>query len=226
MRRTHRGVVALIGTALVLGALAGSAARADNMTGPIDLGTVKTGLNSSQSIQPAPPRPPLKPRAPGRTAAPLKVSAFFGSFAGNGLADGADVAYFGVTQRDLDVKISPAGSGGFTVAWTTVLRDGGNPKAPNIRRRATAITFEPGPQPGLFHATDNGDPLAGGVLSWASVSGNTLKVHQFSVLPDGHHEIQTYARTLSGTGMTLIYTRAIEGDRQRRVRGQLVKNAD
>lgn len=212
----------------MVGALAGPAARADNMTGPIDLGSVKTGqiqLNTAPSSQPA-PRPPLKPRAPSRTAAPLKIGAFFGSFAGNGVAEGADAAYFGVTQRDLDVKISPAGDGGFTIAWTTVLRAGGDPKAPNVRRRATAMTFEPGPQAGLFRATDNGDPLAGGVLSWANVVGNTLTVHQFTVLADGRHDIQTYARTLSGTGMSLVYTRAVDGERLRRVRGQLVKNAD
>lgn len=207
----------------------GASALADNMTGPINLGTVKTGtiqLNPSDSIRPAPPRPSLKPRAPSRKATPLKIAAFFGSFAGNGLADGDDVAYFGVTQRDLDVKISSAEDGGFSVAWTTVLRGGGDPKAPNVRRRATTMSFAPGPRPGLFHATDNGDPLAGGMISWAHVSGNTLTIHQFDVLDDGRHEIQTYARTLSGGGMSLIYTRVIDGERTRRVRGNLVKNGN
>ena len=52
-----------------------------------------------------------------------------------------------------------------------------------------------------------------------------LTVHEFRVLPDGRHEIQTYARTLSGTGMDLIYTRIVDGERQRRVRGKLVKDA-
>jgi len=37
--------------------------------------------------------------------------------------------------------------------------------------------------------------------------------------------MQTYARTLSGTGMDLVYTRIVDGERQRRVRGKLVKNA-
>ena len=208
----------------------GAKGLAANMTGPIDLGTVKTGavqLNRSDSLQ-SPPlsRPPLKPKAPSRTAAPLKLAAFFGSFAGHGLSDGDDSAYFGVTQRDLDVQISPAGEAGFSVAWTTVLRAGGDPKAPNVRRRSVTMTFAPGPRPGLFHATDNGDPLGGGMVSWARISGNTLMIEQFDVLADGRHETQTYARTLAGTGMKLVYTRVVDGERTRHVRGDLVKNAN
>lgn len=207
----------------------GIGALAANMTGPVDLGTVKTGtiqLNPSDSLQTPPPRAPLKPKAPSRVAPALKLATFFGSFDGNGVANGEDSAYFGVTQRDLDVKISPSGDDGFTVAWTTVLRSGGDPKAPNIRRRSTTMTFAPGPRPGLFHAADNGDPLAGGMISWARVSGNTLTIHQFDVLADGRHEIQTYARTLSGTGMKLVYTRVVDGEWTRHVRGDLVKNGD
>lgn len=221
----RRWIGAVVAVVVGWAGLAAAPAFAAGMTGPIDLGG-PIQLNPSDSIQTPPPRPPLKPRAPARTAPPLKLAAFFGSFAGNGLADGDDNAYFGVTQRDLDVKISPAGDGGFTVAWTTVLREGGDPKAPNIRRRATSMDFAPGPRPGLFRAADNGDPLAGGMISWARISGDTLTIHQFTVLADGRHEIQTYARTLSGSGMSLLYTRVVDGERTRRVRGKLVKNGD
>lgn len=213
---------------LVAGLAARATAAAQGMTGPIDLGTVPTGpvqLNPSESIQPPVPRRgrPATPSAAGRK---LDVKAFLGSFSGSGIADGDDVAYFGVTQRDLDVWISTAGEGGFTVAWTTVLRQGGDPKAPDMRRRATTMTFVPGPRAGLFRATDSGDPLMGEMLSWARIAGSTLTIHQFTVLADGRHEIQTYARTLSGTGMDLVYTRVTDGERQRRVRGKLVKNAN
>ena len=191
------------------------------MTGPIDLGGVK--LNPSAAPAPAPARRSgaATPAASPRT---VDIKAFFGSFAGSGVADGEDTTYYGVTQRDLDVRISAAGDG-FTVAWTTVLRSGGDMQNPNIRRRATTMTFRPGPRPGLFTATDNGDPLQGGTTSWARLSRSTLTIYMFSVQEDGRHDVQTYARTLSGTGMDLIYTRIVDGERQRRVRGKLVKNA-
>lgn len=224
-----RNAAAIGVAAVVWGAAATDQAWAEGMTGPIDLGTVKTGtidLNPSNSIQPAPARPAPKPRPSSRMTRPLDIEAFFGSFVGNGLADGDDVAYFGVTDRDLDVWIGPAVGRGFTIQWTTVLREGGDPKAPKIRRRSTTMTFAAGPRPGLFHATDNGDPLDGGVISWARISGSTLTIHQFTVRPDGRHEIQTYARTLAGSGMSLLYTRVVDGERTRRVRGKLIKNAN
>lgn len=222
---TFRLGIGLIAAVLLVGIAAGASARADSMTGPIDLGKVGLGpveLNPTRSVEPSPSRR----RPPSTLAHALDIKAFFGKFTGNGLADGADVAYFGVTQRDLDVKIAPAADGGFTVAWTTVLRAGGDPKKPKIRKRETSMAFVPGPRPGLFHALDNGDPLAGGMISWARISRNTLVIRQFTVLDDGRHELQTYERTLSGSGMTLLYTRVLDGERTRRVRGKLVKTAD
>jgi hypothetical protein len=209
---------------VVAGGLAGTAVA--QMTGPIDTGTIR--LNPAA----APPASPTRRTTPaqGAPAAPapvraLDIKAFFGSFAGSGVADGADTAYYGVTQRDLDVRISVAADGGFAVAWTTVLRAGGDMQNPNIRRRATTMTFRPGPRPGLFTATDSGDPLQGGMIAWARLARSTLTIYLFSVQDDGRHDIQTYARTLSGTGMDLVYTRIVDGERQRRVRGKLVKNA-
>src|SRR5262249_16754066 len=149
-------------------------------------------LNNTQPVQATPPgRPAAPPRA-------LDIKAFFGSFAGSGVADGEDTTYLGVTQRDLDVRIASGDGGGFTVTWTTVLRTSNDQPT---RRRQTTMAFVPGPQQGIFRATDNGDPLKGEMISWANIRGNTLTLHQFSVLPDGRHEIQTYARTMSAMGM-------------------------
>lgn len=215
----------MIAAVLLTGVAAVASARADSMTGPIDLGKVGLGpveLNSAQPVAP----PPKRHRPPSSLEHALNIKAFFGTFTGSGLADGDDAAYFGVTQRDLDVKIAPTADGGFTVAWTTVLREGGDPKKPNVRKRATSMTFAPGPRPGLFHALDNGDPLAGGMISWARISRNTLVIRQLTVLEDGRHEVQTYERTLSGSGMSLLYTRVLDGEQTRRVRGKLVKTGD
>lgn len=216
---------------LIAGATAAavSGAWAQGMTGPVDTGTVRLDripLGQGTAPQAAPPRRrAAAPSAAPSAARTLDIKAFFGSFGGSGLADGDDSAYLGVTQRDLDVRFAPAGQGGFTVAWTTVLRSGGDPKNPDIRRRETSLTFAPGPRAGLFTANDNGNPLQGGTIAWARLARNTLTIYLFTVREDGRHDVQSYARTLSGTGMDLVYTRLVDGERQRRVRGKLVKNA-
>ena len=220
-------VIALSVLAWAAGDTAFAQMTVAQMTGPIDTGTVRTErlqLNPAQPAQatPAPRRATAPPAAPARA---LDLKAFLGSFSGSGIADGEDTVYLGVTQRDLDVRIAASSEGGFTVSWTTVLRVGGDAQKPEVRRRATTLTFRPGPRAGLFTATDNGDPLQGGMLSWARIQRSTLTIHQFSVREGGQHEIQTYARTLTGSGMDLVYTRVVDGERQRRVRGKLVKNA-
>lgn len=208
----------VLGVVLVLVA----ADAAAQMTAPIE-------IYPGRPQQPAQATPAPRRAAPTSTApatpAPsrnLDIKAFAGGFAGSGIADSEDATYLGVTQRDLDVRITPTADGGFTIAWTTILRLGGD-AAP--RRRATSMTFRAGPRAGLFTAADNGDPMQGGMISWARISRNTLTLHQFSVRDSGQHDIQTYARTLSGSGMDLVYTRVVDGERQRRVRGKLVKNA-
>jgi len=218
-----RAKLAAILTACVIG-VAASGAGAQPMTGPIDLGKIQ--LNPGGQSPPL-TSPPLVQRQASRPAGPpLDIRAFYGSFAGNGFVDANEADYFAMTQRDLDVRIEPAADGGFTMAWTTVVREGGDPKAPKVQRKATSLTFAAGPRPGVYRALDNGDPLGGGVMSWASIAGKTLTVRQLSVLPDGRYDIQVYARTLSGTGMDLVYTRVVDGEARRRVRGKLVKNAN
>jgi len=208
----------------MVSAIGASGAAAQPMTAPIDLGTIQ--LNSGQPAPSAPP-PPLVQRQPSRPAGPpLDIKAFHGAFGGSGFVDANEADYFGMTQRDLDVRIEPSGDGGFTVAWTTVVREGGDPKTPKVRRKATSLTFVPGPRAGVYRALDNGDPLAGGTTSWASIAGRTLTVRQLSIRSDGRYDIQVYARTLSGTGMDLVYTRVVDGENRRRVRGKLVKNAN
>src|SRR4051812_19868720 len=78
------------------------------MTGPIDTGRTGTERIQLNRAQPAQATPvPSRPAAPAPSRS-LDVKAFFGSFAGSGVADGEDTVYLGVTQRDLDVRISGA----------------------------------------------------------------------------------------------------------------------
>ena len=154
----------------------------------------------------------------------LPISAFYGTWQGNGIAENADSLYFAITTRDFDVVIRESGSG-FTVTWTTVIRSGGDPNNPDVRRREASLTFRPTDRPGVYESTDSGDPLDGEVLSWARISGNTLSVHQMTLNDTGGFELTTYDRTITGLGMDLSFRRLRDGEQVRSVSGRLIKIA-
>ena len=85
-------------------------------------------------------RPPSPAPAQAQDATP---KAFHGVYSGTGIARSKDSFYFGITMRDLDVEIRPADGGGFSVKWTTVLRQGGTPENPDVRKKGTTLTFSP-----------------------------------------------------------------------------------
>ncbi len=155
-------------------------------------------------------------------AADLPVSAFYGTWQGSGVAENADSLFFAMTTRDFDVVIEEA-SDGFTVTWTTVIRSGGDPNNPDIRRRQSSLTFEPADRPGVYESTDSGDPLEGGVLSWARVRENTLSIHQMTLNDSGGFELTTYDRTITDVGMELSFRRLRDGEQVRTVTGRLIK---
>lgn len=172
-----------------------------------------------------PDRAEAQPRTvPRETSRDLPIAAFFGRFTGSGIAAGEDADYIGVTQRDLDVEFSAQGSG-FRASWTTVLRQGGTRGNPDVRRRATVLNFVPMERAGQFRAVESGNLLSGQPVTWARIRGTTLYVYEINLLDDGRWDVQTYARTLSGSGMQLQYTRLVDGERLRTVRGRLVKQS-
>lgn len=154
----------------------------------------------------------------------LPISAFYGNWQGNGVAENADSIYFAMTTRDFDVVIEAAGDG-FQITWTTVIRSGGDPNNPDIRRREATLTFAPAARPGVYESTDSGDPLDGGVLSWARVDENTLSVHQMTLNDNGGFELTTYDRTITSLGMELSFRRLRDGEQVRTVTGRLIKVA-
>ncbi len=155
------------------------------------------------------------------SAQDLPVKAFFGHFQGSGVAENSDSLYFGVTVRDLDVKIGGEGSG-FYVEWTSVIRGGGDPNNPDIRRRTQRMSFVPGNAPTVFNVADRQDPRGDG-LAWANINGQTLSVHVMKITESGGYVIQTYNRTLEGTGMRLKFINVANGEPQREVDARLVK---
>ena len=157
-------------------------------------------------------------------AADLNIKAFYGKFQGGGIAENDDSIYFGVTSRDFDVTIEPAGDG-FSVEWTSVIRGGGDPANPNVRRKTTKRTFQTKSKPGVWRAVESKDPVDDGELCWARLKENTLSVYLMVVRNDGAYEIQKYDRTLLPSGMEMLFTRTRDGEKVRQVKGRLVKVA-
>lgn len=162
---------------------------------------------------------------PGRAQETLPIEAFFGTFSGGGVADNRDSVYFAVTARDFDVTIQPDGPG-FRIEWTTVIRRGGTPGNPDVRRRKAVKVLHPTATKTVFRCTDSGNPLDGRELCWARIEKTTLSMFVMTVDKDGVYQLQQYDRTLSGTGMRLVFKSMRDGDQLRTVHGRLVKSAN
>lgn len=153
-------------------------------------------------------------RSGAESAAGIKD--FYGRFIGQGVAKNRDNLDFARTMRDLDTIIEPAGADGFTVKWTTVIRDveGG-------RKIDNTLTFVPSGKGNVYKASDAGDPVAKGQYAWARIDGRTLVVNVLEVGDEGQGRWQVYERRLTGDGMELTYRRLDHSGALRIVSGKL-----
>ncbi len=157
----------------------------------------------------------------GVRAADLALPAFFGTFQGTGIAESRDNIYAPETVRDLDIVIAPAGDG-FTVQWTTVIRNPGTGKA---KRKTQTLTFEPTGTGSQYRSRERIDPWSEDGLSWAGIKDRVLSVYVLNILEDGRAQVQRYARELTSLGMELQYSRQIDSEELRTVKARLVKAA-
>jgi len=156
----------------------------------------------------------------------VAIDAFFGVWHGNAISESEISANFRLTSRDLNVEIRPAPeqAGAFTLEWTTVRRQTGDPSKPKETIKAQTATFLPAGKPNVWKAEDSDDPLGAGYV-YARVHEQTLTVYSVEAAADGSLEVQIYNRTLSGLGMELTFTRLIDGQQIRSVKGRLIKFA-
>jgi hypothetical protein len=159
---------------------------------------------------------------PAAAQGTVSVKAYYGTWQGSGVSSNSDSLYFAVTPRDLDVAIHAEGAG-FSVAWTTVTHQGGNPQRPNTKRKQDKLVFVPTDRPNVWRTVSEPDLLSGTPYAWARTEGTSLIVYVFTVDRFGRYEMQRYQRTISGGGMALVYTYMRDGERARTVKGQLVK---
>jgi len=158
----------------------------------------------------------------GQAQSQVNINAFFGKWSGSAISESNISVNFRLTARDMDVEIRPDG-GGFSVVWTTVLRQRGNPDSPTAERRSTQLRFEPTTRPNVWRAVGARDPLVDDPFAWARLNGQTLTVHTMVIRDDGGYDMQVYERTLKPTGMDLQFTAFRDGEERRTARGRLVK---
>ena len=139
----------------------------------------------------------------------LPLKAFFGSYVGQGLAD-EHILYIGVTERELTVAIEPTAEG-FTITWTTQLRQDNDPNNKKTKIRASKMTFLPSGRANLWRLDKQGDPLNGEPFAWTRIDGDALVTTAISFDADGRFEVETYWRSITATGMEVDFTRSKEG---------------
>ena len=155
----------------------------------------------------------------------VNIAAFYGKWSGSAISESNISVNFRLTARDMDVEVRPDADG-FTVVWTTVLRQRGNPNDPTPERRSTELRFEPTSKPNVWRATGSNDPLVDERFAWARLSKQTLTVHSMVIRDDGGYDLQVYERTLKPTGMDLEFTAVRDGEARRTAKGRLVKVAN
>ncbi len=162
--------------------------------------------------------------APAGAAGDLPIAAFAGQYLGKGLAR-TPSEYFDLTTRDLGVTITVRGQG-FTVTWTTVIRDRGDPDNPTAKRKSATLDFVASGRAGVFRGAAPSDPMSGQPYAWARIKGQTLTVHSLVITGDGSYEMHTYDRTLTPFGMDLKFTRVSDGEPTSSVTAKLTKEAN
>ena len=153
------------------------------------------------------------------------IDSFVGQWQGSGISKTSESLYFGETVRDFDVDIRRQGAG-FTVKWTTVLRQGGDPDNPDVRRNSAEKAFRPSSNGRYYVASSLPDPLSGQDFAWARIADSTLTIYIMTIDEAGLFNMQIYERTLTAPGMVLKFTRVCGSEPQRTVEGRLVKVAN
>jgi hypothetical protein len=156
-------------------------------------------------------------------AADSAITPFIGEYVGRSLQAPNEP----LSPRDLSIKIGPHGERGFTLEWTTLIRDGGGE-----RHQSYSIDFTPSERKGVFSSamhrdafghSEPLDPLKGEPYVWAAISGQTLTVHALLITDDGGYEMQVYSRTLTASGMSLKFSRNRNGQELKTVYGALAR---
>jgi hypothetical protein len=159
------------------------------------------------------------------TAAPAApdIKVYYGDWHGTATALSETDEDFPQTKRDIALTITPTNLGGFTLSWSTLQRQKGDPKAPLEVLKSTTVEFVPSVQENQWRAKAEADPYTGGIVYFARLDARGLTVSSFTIAQDGKPEFQTYRRTVSGSAMRLEFSAVKDGKFVRTVKGQLTR---
>lgn len=152
------------------------------------------------------------------------IKSYFGEWRGTANAMSETDEDFPNTKRDIAVNITPTDLGGFTLSWSTLQRQKGDPKAPLEVLKSTTVEFVPAVEENQWKAKAEADPYTGGIIYFARLDSRGLTVSSFTISHDGKPEYQTYRRTVSGNAMRLEFSNVKDGKFVRTVKGQLSRS--
>ncbi len=157
----------------------------------------------------------------------VPIQAFYGKYEGRTLFPMGEPR-----NRELSVRIQPAGRFGFAVEWQTTIHKANDKPI----RRDQVLEFEPTPRANVYLAAPppGNDPPSPGTegsrvpgpvdgepYAWARIAGSTLTVNVLTIEDNGDYVVQTYDRTLTDNGMTLEFMRVRDGHIERQIKGNL-----
>ncbi len=171
---------------------------------------VAAGILAALALQPA--------AAQSKRGAALKD--FFGEYVGKAVTrKPAARDTRGKRNRQANVVIRPAGQGGFRITWVTIRRV--SVLGAKRKTRFTEMTFLPAGKPNRWRATLSKPLAQGGPLALAALSGRTLTIHVLALDSRGRLHAATYLRSLSRTGLHLVFRRGLNSLQVRRVAATL-----
>ncbi len=136
---------------------------------------------------------------------------FLGDYVGEALFELDGVEW----KRNLNVAIKPKGKG-FSLNWTTTtFKPSGK-----VTQKGYSVDFLPSDREHIYASAMKTnvfggrvalDPLKGDPYFWARITDKTLTVFAMLITEDGDYEMQVYDRTLTPTGLDLIFSRIRHG---------------
>ena len=154
-------------------------------------------------------------------AAERKIDDFYGTYVGRSVSgdDGA------VKERDINVEIKEI-KRGFNISWSTVThrKDGDSKRKSysiDFQRTNRDNIFQSGMRKDVFGGKRPNDPMKGDPYVWSRIKGDTLSVYALIVTDDGTYDMQAYHRTLTDEGMSLRFSRTMEGEPKKVLTGEL-----